>query len=154
MVVIKHWGMMKLNIGGIKFIGGKEELRPRPMDEIFTFSAAHPMFPVHAALRTVCPHLAVDGKTTPRRIVNRIERVAHGQRNCPRAGLVVIRKGIAKISIGSPEQRRLGMLPPMNPIRGKRDAEPRVLLAAIIRPVEISHFVPPVWFPIAGIEYN
>ena len=92
---------MKLDPGWVLVVRREQKLGFRPVDEILALDAPHRMLPVHAAIRAINPHLAVNREHLPHWVAEGIQCVGHGERNGPRPlGLVDEGHGVPVIAVG------------------------------------------------------
>src|SRR2546425_8445909 len=119
----------------IKFIRNHYNSRLRPVDKILAFRSCYAAFPNHIPIRTVNPNLAENYKSIAGRIVQCVDHVADTLGNNPGVfplanGFIGIRRTLL-CAIIAPEQRRLRMFYPMDPVGGKGYAQSWKLLAFV-----------------------
>src|ERR1039457_3774219 len=112
------------------------------MDEVFALDPAHGMFPIHAAVRPINPHLAVTDEALARGVIENSIRVRHGKRNGPVPVSFLLEGHRVPITPTRSQRERLGMFGPVNAIGGEGDVESGIFVAvAVAGEIEIGHLV-------------
>src|ERR1035438_10109745 len=121
------------------------------MDEVSALDPAHGMFPIHAAVRPINPHLAVADETLARGVVESIIRARHGKRDGPGPVRFILEgHRFAVIPTRSTRERTLRIFGPVNAIGGKGHIESGIFAAvAIPGEIEIGHLVTTIGVTIA-----
>src|ERR1017187_2412694 len=124
------------------------------MDEVSALNPAHGMFPIHAAVGPINPHLAVADETLARGVVENIIRVRHGKREGPGPVSFILEGHRFPITPArSTRERALRIFGPVNAIRGKSNIESGIFAAvAIPGEIEIGHLVTTIGVTIARIH--
>src|ERR1035441_6561833 len=124
------------------------------MDEVFALDPAHSMFPIHAAVRPINPHLAVADEALAWSVIENIIRVRHGKRDGPGPVRFILEgHRFAVIPTRSTRERALRIFGPVNAIWGKGDVESGIFVAiAVPGEIEIGHLVTAADVTIARIH--
>ena len=147
--------MMELHPGGIELIRGEHQFRLAPVDEIPALGAAHGVFPVHAAVRSIQPHLAVDDEAIPRRVVDHVHGVRDRQRDVPRPPRLILVGGRQVPGIRRADQWGVRVFRPVDAVGREGHHQARSLDPVVVhREIVRGHLVAPGRVRVTGIDQH